>query len=149
MGCIRTAVHRRRRVGTPPLLPFQCFEADSQILLRRLRCQEDLRFGPRLAGTTGGPWEEGGSQPPPPPPSPSNTSLGTPWGRKPHLCAEGRRSPSPPLEVLFPQWLWGHVDVLFLKTHANAHTRTHRAQYCLSLDGTPPPPHKKQITPPT
>ena len=23
-GCIRTAVHRRRRGGYPPLLPFQC-----------------------------------------------------------------------------------------------------------------------------
>ena len=68
----------------PSLLPFQCLRLTANILLRRLRCQEDLRFknfGPPSAGTIGGPWEEGGpSQPPPlpiprpcanpPPPSP-------------------------------------------------------------------------------
>ena len=64
---ISAAVHRKRRGGTPPPLdpppPLPMFEADSQNLLRRLRCQEDLRFtnfGPSSAGTTGGPWEEGG-----------------------------------------------------------------------------------------
>ena len=47
------------------------------MLLRRLRCQEDLSFkifGPPSAGTIGGPWEEGATAKPPLPP-PSNTSL--------------------------------------------------------------------------
>ena len=69
-GCIGTAVHRRRRGGTPPpLLPFQCLRLTAKILLRRLRCQEDLSLkivGPPSVGTIGGPKEEGGpSQPPP------------------------------------------------------------------------------------
>ena len=54
----------------PPPLPFQYLRLTAKILLRRLRCQEDLRvkiFGPPSAGTIG-PWEEGGSQPTPPPP---------------------------------------------------------------------------------
>ena len=67
----------------PPFLPFQCLRLTAKILLRRLRCQEDLSlkiFGLPSAGTQGG-----GSQPPPPPPfrpppsdppPPSNTSLG-------------------------------------------------------------------------
>ena len=53
-----------------PLLPFQMFEPTAKILLRPLPCQEDLRFkifGPPLAGTIGGPWEEGSPQPTPPP----------------------------------------------------------------------------------
>ena len=76
-GCIRTAVHRRRRGPLPPpapLFPFQCL---SQILLQRLQCQEDLRFkifGPPSAedhrGTLGGGGDPGRrgfpSQPPPP-----------------------------------------------------------------------------------
>ena len=76
-GCMRTAVHRG---GVPPLPldppapqdpppPLPLFEADSQNLLRRLRCQEDLRFkslGPLSAGTIGGPWEEGGVPAKPP-----------------------------------------------------------------------------------
>ena len=95
---IGTAVQRRRRGGTPPphdpppLLPFQCLRLTAKLLLRRLRCQEDLRFkivDAPPAGTIGGPWEEGGfpaKAPPPPlplktppfpsPPSPSNTALG-------------------------------------------------------------------------
>ena len=55
----------------PPPLPM--FEAGSQNLLRCLRCQEDLCFkilGPPLAGTIGGPWEEGVPSQPPPPFSP-------------------------------------------------------------------------------
>ena len=57
-------------------------------MLRRFRCQEDLRFkivGPPSAGAIGGPWEKEGSQPNPPSPllplqtphpsPPSNTSL--------------------------------------------------------------------------
>ena len=87
-GWIRTAVHRRRGGDlpppsrTPPLLPFQCLRLTAKILLRRLRCQEDLRFkivGPPSAGTIGGPLEEGGSPanpPSTPPPPPSTTSLG-------------------------------------------------------------------------
>ena len=58
--------------GAPPpppqtLLPWKCLRLTANILLRRLRCQEDLRFkhfGPPSAGTRGGPWEEG--TPPPP-----------------------------------------------------------------------------------
>ena len=96
-GCSRTTVRRRWRGGTPPpmdpplpplLLPFLCSRLTAKILLRRLRCQEDLRFkisGPPSAGTTWASWEEGApSQPsphcqnPPPPPLPplSNTSRG-------------------------------------------------------------------------
>ena len=74
-GCIRTAVHRRRSPPpppwTPPFLPFQCLRLTAKNFLRRLRCQEDLRlkgFGPPSAGTIGGPWEKGGSQPTPLPP---------------------------------------------------------------------------------
>ena len=59
----------------PPLLPFQCFRVTATILLRRLRCHEDLRFtifGPPSVGTIGGPKEEGvPAKPPlqtPPPP---------------------------------------------------------------------------------
>ena len=72
-GCIRSAVHRRRSGGVPPppgLPPLPMFEADSQILLRRLRCQKDFNFEipPPSAGTIGGPREEGDpSQTPPPP----------------------------------------------------------------------------------
>ena len=54
-----------------PLLPFQCLRLTAKILLRHLRCPEDpsvKNFGSPSAGTTGGPWEEGGpSQYPPPP----------------------------------------------------------------------------------
>ena len=55
----------------PPLLPFQCLRLTAKFLRCRLRCQEDLRFKEfdlPLAGTIGGPWEEGGPSPPPPPP---------------------------------------------------------------------------------
>ena len=70
--------------GTPPLdsppLPFRCLRLATKIVLRRLRCQEDLSFkmfGPPSAGAIGRPWEEGGSQPHTPPTPPlSNTSLG-------------------------------------------------------------------------
>ena len=76
-GCIRTAVHcRRRGGGTPPPTPFQCWRLTAKILLRRVRPQEDLSlkiFGPPLAGNIGGPKEEGGpSQTPLPPPHPSD-----------------------------------------------------------------------------
>ena len=58
--------------GPPPLLPFQCLRLTAPILLRRLRCQEDLSFKilcPPSAGAIGGPWGGGGgSQPKPPPP---------------------------------------------------------------------------------
>ena len=50
----------------PPLLPFQCLRLTAKVLLRRLRCQEDLSskiVGPPSAGTIGGPC-----QPTPPPP---------------------------------------------------------------------------------
>ena len=53
----------------PPLLPFQCLRLTAKVLLRRLRCQQDLGFkilAPPSAGTIGGPQEEGGSQPPAP-----------------------------------------------------------------------------------
>ena len=59
----------------PPLLPFQCLRLTAKILLRPLRCQEDLRlkrfgtFGGDHRGTLGG----GGSQPNPPPPPPMQT----------------------------------------------------------------------------
>ena len=74
----------------PPLLPFQCLRLTSKSLLR---CQEDLSFkifGPPSAGTTGGPWKEGGPSQSPPPPS--NASL---WGgvllwRVNHHAPEGR-----------------------------------------------------------
>ena len=60
----------------PPLPPLPMFEA--KVLIRRLRCQEDLRFKifrPPSAGTIGGPWEEVcfPAKPPLPPP-PSKTS---------------------------------------------------------------------------
>ena len=61
----------------PPSLPFQCLRLTAKILLRRLWCQEDLRLkisGPPLAGTIGGPWEEGGGQPNPLPPPPLQTA---------------------------------------------------------------------------
>ena len=65
-GRIRTAVHCRRTPPPldppPPLLPFQCRRLTAKILLRSLRCQDDLslkNFGPPSAGTIGGPWEEG------------------------------------------------------------------------------------------
>ena len=77
---------------TPPLLPFQCLRLTAKILLRPLRCQEDLRFkisGPSSAGAIGGPWEEGGweeggSQPNPPtppqtPPPPLPPFVIHPW----------------------------------------------------------------------
>ena len=63
-GSIRRAVHRRRRGGylppwtPPPFLPFQCLRLTAKILLRRLRCQEDLSLtilGPPSVGTIGGP----------------------------------------------------------------------------------------------
>ena len=54
----------------PPLRPFQCWRLTAKILLRCLRCQEDLCkiLGPPSAGTIGGPSEEGGSLPTPPGP---------------------------------------------------------------------------------
>ena len=67
----------------PPLLPFQCLRLTAKILLRRLRCQEDLSFSPPSAGTIGGPSEEGvPAKPPPPPFTFSNTSL-LAWGGGP------------------------------------------------------------------
>ena len=62
----------------PPPLPFQCLRLTAQFLLRRLRCQEDLRFkifrppfGGDHRGTLGG---GGGVRPNPfPPPSPLQT----------------------------------------------------------------------------
>ena len=95
--CIRMAVHRRAYPPSPrpppPLLPFQCLRLTAKVLLRRLRCQEDLRFkcfgkGGDHRGTLGG----RGSQPnplPPPLQTPPlwNTSL---W--------QGRRVPHPPEE---------------------------------------------------
>ena len=74
-------LERPYTVGGPwTPLPFPCLRLTAKILLRPLRCQEDLRFkncGLPSAGTIGGPWEEGGpSQPPssppfrPPPPFP-------------------------------------------------------------------------------
>ena len=67
-------MHRRRRGGTP-LRPFQCLRLTATILLRRLRCQEDLRFenfrppfGGDHRGTLGG-GGGGPSHPHPPPPS--------------------------------------------------------------------------------
>ena len=62
----------------PPLLPFHCLRLTAKVLLRRLRCQEDLSFkffwpafGGDHRGTVGG---RGWSQPNPlpPPPSPSD-----------------------------------------------------------------------------
>ena len=92
----------------PPLLPFQCSRLTAKILLRRLRCQEDLRFkmfGPLSAGTTGGPWEEGrGSQPNPPSPPfrpRSGHSGGVPSG-PPRLQGQLHRRPD-----LWPGWTPG------------------------------------------
>ena len=48
----------------PPLLPFQCLRLTAKFLLRRLRCQEDLR--PKDSGFLGG----GGP-------------------RRPEMCSEG------------------------------------------------------------
>ena len=45
-----------------PLLPFQCLRLTAKILLRCLRCQDDLsvkKFGPPSAGTIGRAWEQG------------------------------------------------------------------------------------------
>ena len=66
------AIHRRRRGGgvtpapprapIPPLFPFQFLRLTARILLRRLRCQEDLSltiFGPPSVGNLRGPQEEG------------------------------------------------------------------------------------------
>ena len=53
----------------PPLLPFHCLRLTAKILLRRLRCQEDLRFkilGGDERGTLGG----GGVPAKPPAPRP-------------------------------------------------------------------------------
>ena len=93
-GCIRTAVHRQR--SPPPLLlPFQCLRLTAEVLLRRLRCQEDLRFKnirpPFGGGPQGDPRRRGGSQPnpPSPPPSPSAGATGGPW-------EEGGSQPNPP-----------------------------------------------------
>ena len=67
----------------PPLLPFQYLRLTAKILLRCLRCQEDLRlrnFQPAFGrGHKGAP----GRRPPPlplhtPPPPSSNTSLPPP-----------------------------------------------------------------------
>ena len=66
---------------SPPSSPSKCLRLTAKVLLRRLPCQEDLRFkifGPPSARTIGGPWGEGGgSQSPPspllqdpPPPTP-------------------------------------------------------------------------------
>ena len=57
----------------PPLLPFQCLRLTAKILLRRLRCQEDLgfkNFRPAFAGDRRGTLGGGGgpSQRPPLPP---------------------------------------------------------------------------------
>ena len=71
----------------PSLLLFQCWRLTAKILLRRLRCQEDLSFktlGPPSVGTIGGPWEEGGpSQTRPPPP---NTHTYPPLNPPPQNC---------------------------------------------------------------
>ena len=75
-GCIRTAVHRRRRGGgIPPLdppptpvLPFQCWRLTAKFLLRR---QEDLsqKFSARLRrGPQGDPRRRGVPAKPPLPP---------------------------------------------------------------------------------
>ena len=64
----------------PPLLLFQCLRLTAKILLRCLRCQQDLRFkifGPPSAGIIGGPGEEGGvpaKSPCPLPPSKTSWS---------------------------------------------------------------------------
>ena len=59
MGCIRTAVHRRRRGGylpldplpfPPPLLPFQCLRLTAKTLLRHLRRHELKNFWPAFGG---------------------------------------------------------------------------------------------------
>ena len=98
----------------PPLLPVQCLRLTATILLRRLRCQEDLGckiFGPPSAGSTGGPWEEGDpSQTPLPPfrpPSPPSNPPPPPcvrtqsWdGRAACLCDQEDAMPWPTT----PRW---------------------------------------------
>ena len=77
----------------PPPPPLPMFEADSQHFASAPSVPRALRikiFGPPLAGTIGGPWEEGGPSHPPPPP-PSNTSLA--GGGVPYL---GQGPPPPP-----------------------------------------------------
>ena len=102
------------------------------MLLRRLRCQEDLRltiFGPPSAGTIGGSWEEGGpSQTPlplqktPPPPS-SSTSL-------------------PPLRARGPAPLWqsrGPLSLNGLSVRQQARScpvRSGRCSGCVLLCGS-------------
>ena len=90
--------------GVPPLfLPFQCLRLTAKVLLRRLRCQEDLRFksfGAPSAGAIGGPWEEGGPSPfqthfrPPPP----FLTHACPW--PPPVC----RHPLSPIPPPFPHF---------------------------------------------
>ena len=100
-GCIRTAVHRRRRWGTPPPRPppLPMLEADS--------FASDLSFkifGPPSAETIGGPWEEGGpSQPPPPFQTPPPTHPLPPFeyiprGGGSHTTHVPLWTPPPPLQ---------------------------------------------------
>ena len=72
-GCIRTAVHRRRRgvpspLDPPPPSPLPMLEADSHHFATAPSVPRCLKmFGLPSAGTIGGPWEEGGpSQTPSP-----------------------------------------------------------------------------------
>ena len=86
-GCIRTAVHCRRRGGCPPLdppppPPLPMFVADSQNFAAAPSVPRGFKlqifFGPPLAGTIGEPKGGGTSQPTPPPP-PLPPLLIHPW----------------------------------------------------------------------
>ena len=140
-GCIRTAVHRRRRGGTPPgppsprLLPFPCLRLTANILLRSLRRQEDLSLnilGPPSAGTMGRCKEEGYPSPLPPfqtHPSPPLLI---------HPCRRGLASFCP-LPGFLPMCLQAHAllkntlkDTL---CHCVSLTTTRRAKFLFQVFG--------------
>ena len=102
-------MHRRRRGGTPPpgppcppppLLRFQCLRLTANILLRRLRSQEDLRFKikkPPFSGYHRGALGKGGRGPSQSPPPPlCNTSPGG-RGCPPQIARSSRAAVGPGL----------------------------------------------------
>ena len=86
------ALQRPYTVGGPPPPPLPILRLKAKILLRRLRCQEDLsfkNFGLPSAGDHRGSLGGGGSQPIPPPPfqtPPPPPLLMHPWGGE-YVCA--------------------------------------------------------------
>ena len=128
-----------RREGTPPpLIPFQCLRLTAKILLRRLRCQEDLNFknvGPPSAGTIGGP----------PPP------LQTPPSIHESICAPSCSFPScksslrPEGEVPKPPLIGPSQPDMPLASGRETDSQSRSAPYHRPLSNTRPLHHQNSV----